>query len=125
MKKATKESLLAKAQARADKPQYTEYKSKVLGETLLIKRLDLLRICELIDLMSGDSIRENLEVNKQIIYESIPLLQDKELQEAFGCIEPYDIVLKVLDENLGEMQDLCGMILSMYGLSNLGEEIKN
>lgn len=42
MKRATKESLLARAQMRqAAEVRYKEFESKLLGETLMIKKLPL------------------------------------------------------------------------------------
>lgn len=126
MRRITKEALLARAEAaRESKPQYRDYESKLLGATLTIKRLPSVRICELMDLQDDDSMKSNMELNTQVIYESIPLLQDKELQDAYGCVEPYEIVAKVLEDNMGEMQRLCKFILGAYGMGEMVEEVKN
>ena len=127
MKRATKESLLARAQAhRESKTKYVEFKSHVLGETLMIKKLPLEQVCGIMDMAGdGDSMKENIELNCQLIYESVPLFQDRELQEAFGCTEPQKIVTAVLDDNMGEMKDLCKVILGLYGLNEAAEDIKN
>jgi len=127
MKRATKESLLARAQMRqATEVRYKEFESKLLGETLMIKKLPLEQVCGIMDMAGdGDSLIENVELNCQLIYESIPLFQDKELQEAYGCTEPQKIVTAVLDDNMGEMKNLCEAILGMYGLTEAVEDIKN
>lgn len=39
-------------------------------------------------------MKENLDFEVELIYKSCPMLQNKELQEAYGCQEPYDIVLR-------------------------------
>lgn len=126
MKRITKEALLARAEAaKESKPQYRDYESKLLGATLTIKRLPSVRICEIMDLQDDDTMKASMELNTQIIYESIPLLQDKELQDAYGCIEPYEIVTKVLEDNMGEMERLCKFILGMYGMNEMVEDVKN
>ncbi len=126
MKRITKEALLARAEAaKESKPQYRDYESELLGATLTVKRLPSVRICEIMDMQDDDSMKSSMELNTQIIYESIPLLQDKELQDAYGCIEPYEIVTKVLEDNMGEMERLCKFIMSMYGMGEMVEEVKN
>ena len=124
MKRATKESLLARAQKRDDK-KYREYNSEVLGETLLVKKHKLSRICEILDMADEESAEGGLELYKQLIYESVPILQDKELQEAYGCVEPYDIVTEILDDSLGEINKLAEFILEMYDIKDLGQNVKN
>ena len=54
-----------------------------------------------------------------------PLVLDKELQEAYDCKVPTDIVMKVFDDDLGEMNRICSRILEMYGLEEVIEDIKN
>ena len=125
MKRATKESLLARAQKRDEKTKYKEYNSKVLGEALLVKKHKLSRICEILDMADEESAEGGLELYKQLIYESVPILQDKELQEAYGCVEPYDIVTEILDDSLGEINKLAEFILEMYDIKDLGQNVKN
>lgn len=126
VKKATLESLIARAQQRKEAAnEYKEYFCETIGETLLIKKLPVTRICELLDLNDANTMREGLELNSQLIYESVPLLQNKELQEAYECAEPYDVVVKVLDGNMGEMEKLCNFIMAEYGLAQLTEDVKN
>ena len=126
VKKATLESLIARAQQSKDaKAGYKEYYCEVIGETLLIKKLPLTRICEIMDMYETDTMKEAMELNSQVIYESVPLLQSKELQEAYECVEPYDIVIKLLEENMGEIEKLCKTILAGYGMAELADDIKN
>lgn len=126
VKKATLESLIERAQQRKEaKTEYKEYFCETIGETLLIKKLPLTRICEIMDMYETDTLKEAMELNSQVIYESVPLLQKKELQDAYECIEPYDIVVKLLDENMGEIEKLCKTILAEYGMAELADDIKN
>ncbi|WP_251612901.1 hypothetical protein [Senimuribacter intestinalis] len=126
VKKATLESLIERAQQRKEaKADYKEYFCETIGETLLIKKLPLTRICEILDMYETDTMKEAMELNSQVIYESVPLLQKRELQDAYECIEPYDIVVKLLDENMGEIEKLCKTILAGYGMAELADDIKN
>lgn len=126
MKKATKESLIARAQAKkANEIKYIEYDCKAIGETLMIKKLPVTRIADILDMSEGDSIKAGIELNADLIYASIPLFHDKELQEAYDCKAPTDIVMKVFDDDLGEMNRICSRILEMYGLEEVVEDIKN
>lgn len=126
MKKATKESLIARAQAKkTNEIKYIEYDCKAIGETLMIKKLPVTRIADILDMSEGDSIKAGIELNADLIYASIPLFHDKELQEAYDCKVPTDIVMKVFDDDLGEMNRICSKILEMYGLEEVIEDIKN
>lgn len=126
MKRATKESLLARAQAhRESKHKYVEFESQELGEILMVKKLPLERVCNMLDMTEGASAKEGLEFNKDLIYEHVPIFQDKDLQEACGCAEPHDIVTALLNDNMGELDRLAKTIMSMYGLAEAAEDIKN
>lgn len=121
MVKATREALLERASKKEDKA-YSTYESEALGLAFTVKRLPVARLMAIMD-MGEETAAGGLETSKQLIYESIPALQDKELQEAYGCIEPHDIVLGVFDDNLGEVERLVEFINSQYGLTV--DDIKN
>lgn len=121
MVKATREALLERASKKEDKA-YSTYESEALGLAFTVKRLPVARLIAIMD-MGEETAEGGLETSKQLIYESIPALQDKELQEAYGCIEPHDIVLGVFDDNLGEVERLVEFINSQYGLTV--DDIKN
>ena len=124
--KATKEALLARAeQSRNDKPQYRVYNCEALGMQLNLKRLSIPKICNILDMTEDDSMSSAMETNCQLIYESVPMFQDKELQEAYECVEPTDIVAKVLEDNMGEIEKMCRFILSGYGMGDMIEKVKN
>ena len=57
--------------------------------------------------------------NCKLIYKHCPILHDKELQKTYEVAQPYEIVIPVFDENLGEINKLSNFILNLYGL---GEE---
>ena len=121
MVKATREALLERASKKEDKA-YSTYESEALGLAFTVKRLPVARLMAIMD-MGEETAEGGLETSKQLIYESIPALQDKELQEAYGCIEPHVIVLGVFDDNLGEVEKLVEFINSQYGLTV--DDIKN
>lgn len=121
MVKATREALIERASKKEDKA-YSTYESEALGLAFTVKRLPVARLIAIMD-MGEETAEGGLETSKQLIYESIPALQDKELQEAYGCIEPHDIVLGVFDDNLGEVERLVEFINSQYGLTV--DDIKN
>lgn len=121
MVKATREALLERASKKEDKA-YSTYESEALGLAFTVKRLPVARLMAIMD-MGEETAEGGLETSKQLIYESIPALQDKELQEAYGCVEPHDIVLGVFDDNLGEVEKLVEFINGQYGLTV--EDVKN
>lgn len=119
--KATREALLERASKKEDK-SYSTYESEALGLAFTVKRLPVARLMAIMD-MGEETAAGGLETSKQLIYESIPALQDKELQAAYNCIEPHDIVLGVFDDNLGEVEKLVEFINSQYGLTV--DDVKN
>ena len=124
--KATKEALLARAeQSKDDKMKYRGYESEELGMTLSLKRLPISRLCEIMDMSEDDTMKAAMEMNCNIIYESVPLFQDKELQAAYGCIEPTEIVTKVMNENMSEIEKMCTFIMGGYGMTDQVEKVKN
>ena len=124
--KATKEALLARAeQSKDDKMKYRSYESEELGMTLSLKRLPISRLCEIMDMSEDDTMKAAMEMNCNIIYESVPLFQDKELQAAYGCIEPTEIVTKVMNENMSEIEKMCTFIMGGYGMTDQVEIVKN
>lgn len=126
MMRATRESLLARAQKREEnKTQYREYACELTGEVIIIKMLPLNRICEILDMREGDGVVAGLSLQKQIAYESVPLFKEKEVQEAFGCAEPYDVVTAYFDDNIEELSKFSEFILSLYGLADIEESVKN
>ena len=131
-KKATIEDLIArKVQSDDDK-----LKVKLVDITddlaLEVRKQKLNKVLSLLDGVDDDkSLTQGVEFMQQLVYESCPMLHDKNLQEAYECVEPYDIVLAVLNDNIGVLSDLAEAIMDFYGLSmdkkdeGLAEEIKN
>lgn len=120
-KKLLLEDLLDRArQSENDKIKIREYYSEGLGGTIQVNKMPLRKITELMDNVSNtDSLVEALDGNIELIYKSVPIFQNKELQATYGCVEPYDIVAKVFDDNINEINNLADFILGFYGLSNV------
>ena len=57
-------------------------------------------------------------MSKELIYMSVPLFQSQELQAAYECAEPTDIVPAVLENNLEAISELVTAITALYGLNN-------
>lgn len=133
--KITLESLMQRAEQRKnDKIKFKEVYNKMLDGNLVIKRIPLTKIVDLLDVLDGDNVKLNdcVELYKELIYKCCPVLQSKELQEEFGCAEPYDIVTEVFEDNVGEISAVAQEILAMYGMAEgkelikeVEEEIKN
>lgn len=119
-KKLTLEDLLDRARQRDnDKIQIREYFSEELGGNIAVTKMPLRKLTAFLDKADdGDSnaITSNLDMNIELVYKSVPMLQNKELQVAYDCVEPYDIVTKVFNDNLGEIQDITNFIMSLYGM---------
>lgn len=131
LKKATLEALLAhKEQAQASKMQYVEIDVPSMGMTFTVERQPLTRILNLIDRYrqnGATSLVDNLEMYKDLIYNSVPLMKSKQLHEAYAPKIPTDIVTMVFDENLQAITELGDAIGDLYGVNNGGavEEVKN
>jgi hypothetical protein len=133
--KITFESLMQRAEQRKnDKIKTKEVYNKMLDGNLVIKRIPLTKIVDLLDVLDGENVKLNdcVELYKELIYKCCPVLQSKELQEEFGCAEPYDIVTEVFEDNVGEISAVAQEILAMYGMAEgkelikeVEEEIKN
>ena len=125
MKGATKELLLERATKHKEESKYKDYPCDALGSTLTIKRLPIAQVCDILDMEEGSTAREHLDLYKELIYKSVPLFQDKDLLEVYDCIEPYDVVTAVFDDNIGAIGKLAEFILDLYGVQDVVEDVKN
>ncbi len=125
MKKLTKELLLERATKKSEENKYKEYPCPFLGGSLTIKRMPLTQVCAILDGSDSTSTTDSLNLYKELIYKSVPMFKDEELLSSYDCVEPYDIVTAVFDDNLGELTKLAEFILTFYGLQNVEDEVKN
>ena len=124
-KKITLEDLLNKKLENGFQSKEVELEG--LGGAITIVKQPLTTILRIVDGMDkSESMSEKLSVMLDLIYKCVPLFHSKELQEKYECSEPTDVVAKVLDDNMGDIQTLAEEIMAFYGLStdNAGEALK-
>jgi hypothetical protein len=128
LKKLTLSDLIArKEQREAGRIDYRDVKVEALDGALTLKKLPLSQVLTMLDDQNENAgMKENLDFEVELIYKSCPMLQNKELQEAYGCQEPYDIVLRVLDDNVGALAELASAVLDFYGMGDsIRDQLKN
>lgn len=128
LKKLTLSDLIArKEQREAGRIDYRDVKVEALDGMLTLKKLPLSQVLTMLDDQDENAgMKENLDFEVELIYKSCPMLQNKELQEAYGCQEPYDIVLRVLDDNVGALAELASAVLDFYGMGDsIRDQLKN
>ena len=128
LKKLTLSDLIVrKEQRESSKADYRDIKVEALGGMLTLKKLPLSQVLTMLDDQDENAgMKENLDFEVELIYKSCPMLQNKELQEAYGCQEPYDIVLRVLDDNVGALAELASAVLDFYGMGDsIRDQLKN
>ena len=118
-KNITLEMLIAKKeQSNNDKMKVVLFNSEVLGGTIEVRKLKARDVIKIMDSTDSKSTEEAYNANCKLIYKHCPILQDKELQATYEVAEPYEVVVPVFEENLGEINKLSNFILSLYGLTN-------
>lgn len=118
-KNITLEMLIAKKeQSNNDKMKVVLFNSEVLGGTIEVRKLKARDVIKIMDSTDSKSTEEAYNANCKLIYKHCPILQEKELQEAYEVAEPYEVVVPVFEENLGEINKLSNFILSLYGLAD-------
>lgn len=118
-KNITLDMLIArKEQSNNDKMKVVLFNSEVLGGTIEVRKLKARDVIKIMDSTDSKSTEEAYNANCKLIYKHCPILQDKELQAAYEVAEPYEVVVPVFEENLGEINKLSNFILSLYGLTD-------
>lgn len=113
------------AKAKQKEKSLKEFKNIRLGDSnIVVNKLSDSKILDLMDEMDEDStMKENILVFKEMVFESVPMLKDKELIGTFELSEPIDIVTKVFE--IGEIIKISEELLDLYGLGDLKDDIKN
>lgn len=120
MKKATVENLLKMG---------VEGQSKLIGTIKCFDmefeyhKLPIMAVLDIID-EYGDNTKEQIAMTMEIIYMTIPVFRDAKLQEQFKCVEPHDVVLKVLGDSLNNVLELGKKVIELYNISNAVEDAK-
>lgn len=127
--KLTLSELLAKKEQRdRDRVEYKSVYVENLGGELEIKKLPLPQFLDKIgDLNDDTGAGEAMRAQLDLIYDCCPVLHSKELQDAYDCIEPTDVVAKVFDDNFSDISLVTAAIFEMYGMdsSDIVGELKN
>lgn len=112
------DDLVARAlQSKQDKHQVVFLKIDDEGNTLQANKKDLKTVTRILD-MQQDTMSESMNVSMMLIYEHCDLLKNKEVQQAYECTEPFDVVEKVFDANITRIGEATENILKMYGLTD-------
>ncbi len=110
-----------KLKSENDKKKVVLFDSEILGGTIEIEKLRAKDVMALMgDVTDNNNAEEGIRLNNKLIYKHCSIFRNEELQKAYNVAEPYDVILEVLDQNIGEVNKLCNAILNLYGL---GEKI--
>lgn len=131
MAKLNLEELVARAtQSKADKFQVRMVEIDREGNTIQAMKKDLRTVSKTLD-METETTNDRFQAEMKLVYDHCPVLHEKELQAAYGCVEPLDAVEKVFDSNMGLIEKAAKEILDMYGLAeeegtkNPVDDVKN
>ena len=131
MAKLNLEELVARAtQSKADKRKVKMLTIDREGNTIQAMKKDLRTVSKTLD-METETTNDRFQAEMKLVYDHCPVLHEKELQAAYGCVEPLDAVEKVFDSNMGLIEKAAKEILDMYGLAeedgtkNPVDDVKN
>lgn len=81
-------------------------------------------LLEIIDQIKDEQpLTEQVSLFRELIYSCTPMFKEKELQETYDCVEPIDIVKKLIDTM--ETVDIANQIFEMCGMKDINNTIKN
>lgn len=124
VQKATFKDLIAK-KLQKEKEQF---KSKEIYISAMDRFLTFVKPKEeiLIDIMDNiseeNTMSENLEMTRKLIYHSCPMLQDVELHNELGIQDPYDVVKEIFD--LADITEIGAELNTLVGFEDKAEELK-
>ena len=131
MAKLNLEELVARAtQSKADKLKVKMLTIDREGNTIQAMKKDLRTVSKTLD-METETTNDRFQAEMKLVYDHCPVLHEKELQAAYGGLEPLDAVEKVFDRNMGLIEKAAKEILDMYGLAeedgtkNPVDDVKN
>ena len=122
MSKLTIEDLLAQKDRRQDDVKTVHLDG--LGGELEVRRIPLVKFTDYMERTQKGDAKATLEAQYEMIYACCPILPNEQLQEAYECKDPLDIVPKILRENIMDMNALVTAISSCYGV-DLDDDLKN
>lgn len=117
-----KDLIIKKEQIEANKKKTADLHIPSLDAVITIQKPSIDIVTDALAIENG------MESNKYLIYNCIiePNLNDKELRDAYGCIEPTEILNKIFDD--GEIGSIAEECLKLAGYKNsvsVVEKIKN
>lgn len=131
MAKLNLEELVARAtESKADKFQVKMVVIDQEGNTIQATKKDLRTVAKTLD-METETTNDRFQAEMKLVYDHCQVLHEKELQAAYGCVEPLDAVEKVFNSNMGLIEKAAKEILDMYGLAeedgtkNPVDDVKN
>lgn len=127
IKRMTMEELIArKNQADESRKKIIDIEVPAMGGAIAAHKKPLQEYTAFMDsLDDGDTLENSIDQFVQIIYAHCPMLQNKELQEAYECQEPSDIVLKVFGDSIGAIKSAAMKIMELYGIDDEVAVVKN
>lgn len=125
MKKATFKDLIAKAiQREKDQTKVKDIPVQSMNRTLTFVKPSESKIIDLMDeLENKDSMRDQIEYMRKLIYFSCPMLQDPELHSQLGVNEPFEVVEKLFDIN--DTNKIGEELIELIGMANIEDDVKN
>lgn len=69
-----------------------------------------------------DGYDDKVEQTTMMIYEHCPVFKTVELQKAYDCHEPFEVVEKVFLSNMNLIEAAADKILQMYGINRPADE---
>ena len=96
-----------------------------LGGEIECREMPIDDVLDLMDRYGTSETRQSLEFQRELIYMACPIFHDEELQKQVGASDPVDVVKKVLRNNFENYSALTSAILSLNGLGEAKEKVKN
>ena len=125
-KKLSLEDLMGRAEQRAgDKKAYKQVYFPTLGGELVFEKIPLTRVLATMDEVDGENMMDSLAFQVDLIYQCCPMLRKPELQAAYDCKEPTDIVCALFEDNMGAISKAAESIMDFYGLADSKDAVKN
>lgn len=108
--------------ARAAQSQADKFKVKMVvidreGNTIQATKKNLRTVSKTLD-MPTETTDDRFQAEMKLVYDHCQVLHEKELQAAYNCTEPLDVVEKVFESNMGLISKAAKEILDMYGLAD-------
>ncbi|MBW9154859.1 hypothetical protein [Clostridium tagluense] len=127
-KKITLEDLMAKKlQKDTDKIEVKMYNSKEFGGEIQVIKIPLKKYMGLMNDVEDGDMEDNLDFMSEVIFECCPIFKEnsKQLMETFEVEDALELPLILLNDNMGEMNAICEIVNSFYGLGKVKEKVKN